>query len=78
MFRTQVYLTQAEREGLISLSENLGLAQSVLIREAIDQFIESKKLQKKSKSRVLQETSGLWEKRKDLPNFEALRKELDR
>lgn len=78
MFRTQVYLTADEREHLIRLSQELGLHQSALIREAIDQFIESKLVEKRKKRHILRTASGLWAKRDDLPDFSCLRKELDR
>jgi hypothetical protein len=76
MFRTQVYLTQIEREKLSLLSRELGKSQSTLIREAIDLFIE-KKAKRKKKS-ALHEIAGLWADRNDLPDFHELRKEFDR
>lgn len=72
MFRTQVYLTQNEREKLNLLSLELGKNQSSLIREAIDQFIENKLISKVKKSSALQEMAGLWADRDDLPDFDDL------
>ena len=39
MVRTQIYLTEEERDGLSVLSETSGKKQSKLIREAVDCFI---------------------------------------
>ncbi|MBA2369882.1 MAG: ribbon-helix-helix protein, CopG family [Candidatus Protochlamydia sp.] len=78
MFRTQIYLTQNEKEKLNLLSLELGKNQSTLIREAIDQFIYNQFLSKRKKESALKEMAGLWADRDDLPDFNALRKELDR
>lgn len=78
MIRTQVYLTQEEREKLLLLSRELGLHQSALIREALDQFIEGKLIEKRKKISALKAASGLWADREDLPDFDSLRKEFDR
>ena len=77
-FRTQVYLTQNEKEKLNLLSRLLGKNQSSLIREAIDQYIENQLISKKKRKGVLQEIVGLWADREDLPNFEEVRREFDR
>jgi hypothetical protein len=78
MIRTQVYLTKQERKELELLSKELGVKQSSLIREAVDQFIESKHVEKNEKKNAIDAASGLWADRNDLPNFEKLRKEFDR
>jgi hypothetical protein len=78
MFRTQIYLTEDEREKLFLLSQELGQNQSALIREAIDQFVESKLMAKRKKHNALRTASGLWADREDLPDFNDLRKEFDR
>ncbi len=78
MIRTQLYLTAQEKEKLYLLSQELGLPQSSLIREAIDQFIENKFIEKQNKRNALKAASGLWADREDLPDFDQLRKEFDR
>lgn len=78
MFRTQIYLTAKEKEALVALAKETGSHQSSLIREAIDQFIEGKKLAKMKKKEALQSAAGIWADRDDLPNISSLRKEFDR
>lgn len=78
MFRTQIYLTQFEREKLNLLARELGKKQSALIREAIDQFIENKIIEKQRKKSALHDIAGLWANRDDLPDFYELRNELNR
>ncbi|MBA3603006.1 MAG: ribbon-helix-helix domain-containing protein [Parachlamydiaceae bacterium] len=78
MFRTQIYLTPSEREDLLELAKETGLNQSLLIREAIDQFVEAKKAQKKNKVNALKLAAGIWAERGDLPDFRSLRTEIDR
>lgn len=77
MFRTQVYLTQVERDELLALSQELGQHQSALIREAIDQFIARKQILKRKKHRALKSAAGIWAERKDLPDYRSLRDEFD-
>ncbi|MCE5319257.1 MAG: ribbon-helix-helix domain-containing protein [Parachlamydia sp.] len=78
MIRTQIYLTENERKKLSILCGELGMHQSAIIREAIDQYIERKLIEKQNKRDALQAASGLWANRKDLPDFSSLRKEFDR
>lgn len=78
MFRTQVYLTQNEREKLKRLSLESGKTQSTLIKEAIDQFFENRLHSKQAKKSILQEIAGMWADREDVPDFKKLRQEVDR
>jgi len=73
MIKTQIYLTTNQRKKLLLLSQELGLRQSVLIREAIDQFIENKLIEKKKTHDALEAASGLWKDRNDLPDFANIR-----
>jgi metal-responsive CopG/Arc/MetJ family transcriptional regulator len=78
MIRTQIYLTDLEREQLLALTHEMGLSQSELIREAIDQFIEQHTEKKRNKAALIRAAKGLWDNRTDLPDFDTLRKEWDR
>lgn len=76
MIRSQIYLTEAERNSLKVISKETGRTQSDLIREAIDSLIS--KVNKKNNSKKRQEAFGLWKDRDDYPNIEELRNEFDR
>ncbi|VEN72775.1 Toxin-antitoxin system, antitoxin component, ribbon-helix-helix domain protein [Candidatus Desulfarcum epimagneticum] len=76
MVRTQIYLTQRQRDELAIMARNSGKKQSELIRDALDRFIsESGRAQRRA---VLSRVQGIWKDRKDLPDFKALRSEWDR
>ena len=76
MVRTQIYLTEDQREELATISKSSGKKQSELIREAIDKLIS----QSGSSHRelVLREVAGIWKNRTDLPDFKSIRTEWDR
>jgi hypothetical protein len=76
MVRTQVYLTEREREELAALSEVTGKKQSELIRQAVDCLIEQSAA--KRRDAVLQRAAGMWKDRDDLPDFTAVRADWDR
>ena len=76
MIRTQIYLTESERAALGVLAATTGKAQSELIREAVDNLIEQSS--EARRETVLQEAAGLWKDRKDLSDFEDLRRQWDR
>jgi predicted transcriptional regulator len=76
MLRTQIYLTETEREALQVMAAQTGRTQSDLIRDAIDHFIGLH--QEGNRRKLLEKGRGLWKDRTDLPDFSALRRELDR
>jgi len=76
MERTQIYLTEEERRALKSLGARLGRSQSALIRDAIDRYVD--RYQEGNRLDLLRRARGLWAERSDLPDFEAVRQELDR
>ncbi len=75
MERTQIYLTEKEREALADISTRTGRKMSQLIREAVDEFIEQHRDEGRLES--LRSGRGMWRDRDDLPDFEALRREFD-
>ncbi len=76
MVRTQIYLTQRQRDELAAIAETCGKKQSELIREAVDQFIDQAGSGRRDL--VLRQAAGIWKDRTDLPDFEAVRGEWDR
>ena len=76
LFRTQIYLTEEERQALRSMADHTGKKQSELIREAIDQMIE--RYQVTDHNQLRQGAKGMWKNRADLPDFAELRREWDR
>ena len=76
MVRTQIYLTEKQRDQLAAIAKSARKKQSELIREAIDQLLNQ--ADKNYKELVLRETAGIWKNRKDLPDFKTIRAEWDR
>jgi predicted DNA-binding protein len=76
MVRTQIYLTDHQREQLAAIAKTIGKKQSELIREAVDQLIDEKSYTRRKA--ILHEAAGIWKGRDDLPDFRATRSEWDR
>jgi Arc/MetJ-type ribon-helix-helix transcriptional regulator len=76
MVRTQIYLTERQRNELAAIAKTAGKKQSELIREAVDQLIDQAGLNRREA--VLREAAGIWKDRRDLPDFKATRAEWNR
>ena len=76
MVRTQIYLTEHQRDELAAMAKTAGKKQSELIREAVDRLID--KSGHSRREAILREAAGIWKDRKDLPDFKATRAEWDR
>ena len=76
MVRTQIYLTEEERAGLVALAKSSGRKQSELIREAIDRFLIL--FDEIRYWAVIDKAAGMWRNRDDLPDFRAFRQSWNR
>jgi Ribbon-helix-helix domain len=76
MVRTQIYLTERQRNELAAIARTAKRKQSELIREAVDLLINQSGFNRREA--VLRETAGIWRDRRDLPDFKATRAEWDR
>ena len=76
MVRTQIYLTEHQRDELAAISKAVGKKQSELIREAVDRLINQSSYSRREA--VLREAAGIWKDRTDLPDFNSTRAEWDR
>ena len=76
MIRTQIYLTDRQRNKLAAIAKTVGKKQSELIREAVDRLIVQEG--RTQREAVLRKAAGIWKNRKDLPDFSATRDEWDR
>ena len=76
MVRTQIYLTEHQRDELVAIARRGDKKQSELIREAIDDFIRRRSHHRREA--ILRESAGIWRERSDLPDFEAMRAGWDR
>ncbi len=76
MVRTQIYLTEEERDGLEAVAKSTNKKQSEIIREAVDRFLDLTKGNRRKA--ILDEAAGMWRNRRDLPDFAAARRSWDR
>jgi len=75
MNRTQIYLTDAEVQGVARVAAQSGRKQSEVIREAIDQYLV--KLGPQDRLGRLRSGRGMWSDRKDI-DIAKMRREFDR
>ena len=76
MIRTQIYLTEHQRDELAAIAKSVGKKQSEIIREAVDQFIDQAGSSRRDLA--LRRAAGIWKARTDLPDFKKLRADWDR
>ncbi|MCD4775557.1 MAG: ribbon-helix-helix protein, CopG family [Candidatus Aegiribacteria sp.] len=76
MVRTQIYLTEEERDKLSALVKATGKRQSELIRDAVDMYIDLANGSRRDS--ILNKAAGMWRDRKDLPDFSSVRLSWDR
>lgn len=76
MVRTQIYLTEHQRNELARIAKTIGRKQSELIRQAVDQMIDQ--LGHHRREAVLREAAGIWKNRTDIQDFNTTRSEWDK
>ena len=76
MTRTQIYLTDEQRDNLGTRAARTGRPMSELIREALDEYLRRHADERRQE--VLRATAGLWADRSDLSQLDAARATLDR
>lgn len=76
MVRTQIYLTEEERDGLEAVAKSTNKKQSEIIREAVDRFLDMTRGNRREA--ILKEAAGMWRNRNDMLDFAATRRSLDR
>lgn len=76
MVRTQIYLTEEERDGLEAVAKSTDKKQSEIVREAVDRFLDLARGSRRKA--ILDEAAGMWRNRRDLPDFATARRSWDR
>ena len=76
MTTAQINLTNAEREALQALAQSTGKTESELLHEAVESYLNQ--AEGNHRLALLRQAKGIWKDRDDLPDFRALRAELDR
>ncbi|MDO9228245.1 MAG: ribbon-helix-helix protein, CopG family [Syntrophales bacterium] len=76
MVRMQVYLTKEDQSKIQWLACETGKTKSELVRQAIQRF--AGQFCGEDRKSFLRQAKGLWKDRTDLPDFAAIRRELDR
>ena len=76
MTTAQVTLSESESQAIQALSQSKGKTQEEIVHEAIVQFL----LQHQVGNRLaaLRQARGIWQERRDLPDFAELRNEWNR
>lgn len=76
MVRTQIYLTEEEREDLRKIAKETGKKQSELIREAVDEYVADRQADRQLE--IIDEIAGIWKNRTTVIDYEKVRKNWDR
>ena len=71
-----ITITEEQRSALHTIAEQAGKSVEQLVQEAVEQLI--REFRQAHREAVLQQVFGMWRDRTDLPDFAAIRGELDR
>jgi hypothetical protein len=73
---TQVELDERSSAALDAIARQTGKTPDQLIHEAVEELI--RRHQPLDRLSLLRQARGMWQDREDLPDFEAIRREMDR
>ena len=76
MVTAQITLSNAEGAALTAMTKSTGKTQDALLHEAVQQFLGP--IPPDDRLSLLRQARGIWKDRPDLPDFRALRAEMDR
>ena len=76
MVRTQIWLTERQRDELAAIARQRGKRQSEVIGEAVDRFIEH--WSRLGRERTLRDAAGIWSDRSDVPDYDTIRAAWER
>ena len=76
MLTAQITLSNSEEEALQAMTQTTGKTQETLLHEAVRQFLGP--TPPENRLSLLRQARGMWKDRTDLPDFRALRAEMDR
>ncbi len=76
MVTAQITLSSAEGEALQAMTQTTGKTQDALLHEAVRQFLGP--TLPRDRLALVRQARGIWKDRTDLPDFRALRAEMDR
>ena len=75
MAEIEVNLSESEQKALREIALRTGKSESELIRDAVDNLIKS---DRSPRGAGMSQARGIWRDRKDLPDFDRIRREWDR
>jgi hypothetical protein len=76
MLTAQITLSNSEGAALQAMTVATGKTQEAIIHEAVQQFLGT--APPEDRLSLLRQARGIWQDRTDLPDFRALRAEMDR
>lgn len=78
MKRTQLYLEDRQHEEATRVAAEAGLTLSDIVRTALDEHLDRRRKQRKEFVTALQNASGIWKQRTDIPPLAPARKNQER